>query len=261
MSLSNRWRRLIDIIPSERCRAIARASFDLCIQRMRYGLPQSCALCATASGDALICSACTSALPRNGGACPNCALPGVAGSVCGACLKRPPPFATCIAAWSYAFPVDRLVQALKYGGQLALAAPMADALVKAIECSGQPCPDLVVALPLFPARQRKRGFNQAQEIARGIAAATGLRFAAGLARVREGPPQVELGWGERTRNMRGAYRGHPVLAGRRVAIVDDVMTTGATLSAAATAARNAGARDVVAWVVARTPRPAEGIAA
>jgi len=223
---------------------------------MRRLLPQDCALCGAGSGDSLLCFPCSASLPVVAAACPVCALPAPPGSVCGDCLARPPPFRAAVAAFVYAFPVDRLVHALKYGGQLALAEPLALALIGAIDRRARPPPDAVVALPLSPARQRERGFNQASEIARRVARAFGRPLVPGLARARDSPPQAALAWADRARNVRGAFLANPLLAGRRVAIVDDVMTTGATLATAARAARRAGALDVEAWVVARTLPPA-----
>jgi ComF family protein len=182
-------------------------------------------------------------------------LPAPAGSVCGECLARPPPFAAAVAGWTYAFPVDQLIHAFKYGGQLALAEPLAAALLDAVIRRARAPPDVIVALPLSVARQRERGFNQAAEIARRVARAVNRPLVSGLARARDAPPQAALAWNERARNVRGAFVGQPCLAGKRVAIVDDVMTTGATLASAARAARRAGAVAVEAWVVARTLPP------
>src|SRR5436309_2376581 len=95
-------------------------------------LPQMCALCGAASGGLLLCVPCGASLPGIACACPVCALPAAPGSVCGDCLARPPPFGAAVAAWVYAFPVDRLVHAFKYGGQLALAEPLALALIGAL---------------------------------------------------------------------------------------------------------------------------------
>jgi len=147
----------------------------------RRALPQTCMLCATASGNALMCAMCSADMPRNEVACPRCALPSAGmkgaldadgksttGLMCGACLARPPPFALTIAAWRYGFPADRLLQAFKYGAALALADVFARAIVDAIVAQHAPLPDRIAAVPLAPARQRQRGFNQAQEIARVV---------------------------------------------------------------------------------------------
>jgi ComF family protein len=220
----------------------------------RLALPQTCALCAMRSGDALLCAPCMNTLPALPLACPVCASPTPQGLACGACLARAPRFAATVAACRYAFPVDRLVHALKYGRQLALAEPLGDALAAAV-LRAPPTyrrPDAIVPLPLAAARQRERGFNQAIEIARVVARRTGVRLAGGLVRTSSAPPQATLAWSERRRNVRGAFACNTSFAGRSVAVVDDVMTSGATLDAAAGALLRSGASAVHAWVVART---------
>jgi ComF family protein len=211
-------------------------------------LPQQCALC-TASCDAqLMCADCDHTLPRLPPACPRCALPTPEGAECGPCAARPPPFDRAVAAFAYAFPLDRLLQQLKYAGRLTHAPHFAEALAARVRT----WPDVLVALPLAPNRQRERGYNQAAEIARALARLGDVGLADALVRTRDTTPQADLHGAERARNMRGAFAARSSLRGMRVAIVDDVMTTGATLRAAAVAARAAGAREVEVWAVART---------
>ena len=233
-------------------RSFARAAF----RTVRRALPQTCLLCAAPSHNALLCAGCMDGLPRIGLGCPLCGLPSASSAICGACLARPPPFAATVAAWTYAFPVDQLLQAFKYGSALALAEPLADELSAAVRRRSDARPDTIVALPLSRSRQRHRGFNQAHEIARRVAVSLAIPMARGLARIRDSAPQAMLAWTARASNVRNAFVGDSSLCGQRVAIVDDVMTTGATLAAAAEAARRAGAVAVEAWVVARTPPPA-----
>jgi ComF family protein len=220
-------------------------------------LPQACALCAAGSGDSILCAPCMNALPPLPVACPSCARPSSGGAVCGACLRKPPPYATTLAACSYAYPLDRLVQALKYSRQLALAQPLGDALAAAAMRAPRwyVRPGVLVALPLAAARQRERGFNQAIEIARVVARRTGIPLVHGVVRSSHGPPQATLPWKHRRRNVRSAFACVRSFSGLHVALVDDVMTTGATLEAAAGALLKAGAARVDAWVVARTLPP------
>ena len=213
-----------------------------------------CWLCGAASPHALACAPCAQALPRATAACPRCALPMPTPDLCGPCLRRPPPFESSIAAFDYRFPVDRLVQRFKFSGDLAagrwLALQLAQRAVHA------PRPQLLVAPPLTRARLTSRGFNQALEIARVVGSELGVpTVPRALARVRETAPQPGLGGRARRENLRDAFRCSLALEGRDVAIVDDVMTTGATAAAVARALRSAGAGRVSVWVVARTPEP------
>ena len=240
----------------------AAAWTELARRQLRRLLPQNCALCAAPVPDALVCTACAAALPTIHPACPRCALPSPGGAVCGACLAHPPPFTATLAAHAYAFPVDRLLQALKYGGQIALGEWAGETLAARVRREApDPAragePPLLVPLPLAPARQRQRGFNQAQLVAHALARELALPLAAALLRTRAGPPQAALPWQARLGNVRGAFAARGRLDGLAVVLVDDVMTTGATLAAAAAAALAAGARRVDCWVVARTLPPGQ----
>jgi ComF family protein len=215
-----------------------------------------CYLCRGASRrGAVLCAPCLGDLPRLAGPrCPRCTLPGPEGTPCGRCLAHPPQYDATVAALVYAFPADVLVQALKYRGELALA-PLLGTLLAAL-LPGDPEVDVAVPVPLSARRLRERGYNQAMEIARSLPAAP--RLAPELcARVRDTPAQSELPWAARARNVRDAFRCTRALEGRSVAVIDDVMTTGATLDAVAAALKRAGAARVVNWVVARTLPPTD----
>jgi ComF family protein len=169
--------------------------------------------------------------------------------VCGTCLASPPNFDGTVALWLYEFPCDRLVQALKYRGNLALASFFA---LKLASRSPPGC-DLLIPMPLHPDRLAQRGFNQAVEIARSLANRTGLAVRLrGVRRVRHTAPQTELPYEERTRNVRGAFACDLDLSGKSVAVLDDVMTTGATLNELAGVLKRSGAARVQNLVIARS---------
>lgn len=212
-------------------------------------LPQDCVLCAAPSGDELVCRGCHADLPPLGDVCPRCADASPAGTLCGACLADPPHFDSALAVWRYDFPVDRLVHALKYGQRLALAAWFGRTLARRAQARQI---DVVLPMPLHARRLRERGFNQAMEIARRIGRASGIPVDAHLAeRTRDTAVQTGLSHPERVRNVRGAFSCAADLSGRVIAVVDDVMTTGATQSELAHTLKRAGAARVEAWVVAR----------
>ncbi len=221
---------------------------DVWARLARAALPQDCLLCGARSGDAPLCAPCLGELPSLPPGCPVCAMPSPRGAVCGACMSDPPRFDATIAAWRYAYPVDRLVHALKFHGRLALAALFAEALAARVARA-----DVVVAMPLHPARLAERGFNQAAEIARRLARLKrSTLLCGGARRIRHTLPQAGLALPARQRNVRGAFACDRSLAGARVAVVDDVMTTGATLDELAKVLKGAGAARVENWVVART---------
>ena len=219
-----------------------------------FALPQRCSLCASASGDECLCARCAGAAAPRRDPCPRCALPSPGGAVCGRCLAHAPAWDAAVAAGLYAFPLDRLVQRLKYGADLPLAAALGALLADAATVAGASSRvDAIVPMPLDAARQRERGYNQARELARAVRRATGLPLRDGLVRSRATAPQASLAWRERARNVRGAFAATRPFAGARVALVDDVMTSGATAAAASAALRRGGAARIEVWVVARTP--------
>jgi ComF family protein len=210
----------------------------------------SCFLCRGAA-QGVLCAPCDADLPRLGAKhCPRCALASPGGELCGRCLSRPPAYDATIAALAYAFPADVLVQALKFRGELALAPFLGDLLSRCITTEKVDC---IVPVPLSIERLRSRGYNQALEIARGIAAATGMKLAPELCeRSRDTAVQMDLPLEEREKNVRGAFHCPGLVAGATIAVLDDVMTTGSTLDEMAATLKRAGAVRVVNWVVART---------
>ncbi len=229
---------------------LSRRFLNICTNIRQFSPYQPCLLCGAASLHGVCCPGCVAALPRlSGELCPVCALPTAKGAVCGQCLRHPPRFARTVAAYAYAFPLDKLVLALKYGEKLHLANMLADSMAHRIAVR----PDCIVPMPLHPARLRERGFNQSLQLARRIGRRLDipvLPFA--CRRIRNTPSQSSLPWKERGRNMHAAFSCEGKLAGKHVAVVDDVMTTGTTLNELALTLLKAGATEISAWVAART---------
>ncbi|BCB25410.1 amidophosphoribosyltransferase [Sulfurimicrobium lacus] len=215
-------------------------------------LPHDCLLCGAPSGREALCPACHADLPwHRTPQCPRCALPTTGGTLCGHCLQQTPAFERTLAAFTYDFPLDTLIQALKYGHQLAVLVPLATALAQQV--SAAPRPDVLIAMPLHPLRLRERGFNQALELAKIVARRLDIPLLThGAERIRATVPQVGLPLKKRAGNLRGAFTCSLDLQGKHVAILDDVMTTGASLRELALTLRRQGAREISAWVVART---------
>jgi len=220
-----------------------------CLDSAQRALPQQCVLCTSPGLAQALCSECYSYLPwLDDVRCPQCALPTDEGRLCGACLADRPRYDRVSAAFAYAWPLAPLIQRYKYGGNLALAPLFAHALTRNL-ASGA---DLIIPMPLAPARLRGRGFNQALEIARVVSRLTRVALATDACRrVRDNTPQASLPWNERAKNVRGAFVCDADLSGLSVAVIDDVMTTGATLNELARNLRQAGAIEIQGWMVAR----------
>lgn len=170
---------------------------------------------------------------------------------CDFCRRHPLPLRVRAAAL-YTEPLRRAVHGLKYEGLFALASPLAALMVEEWPCWSTPA-DLVLPIPLHPERERERGYNQTVLLVREFCRRLNLEpDATALSRIRYTRPQVELGVRERLQNVRGAFRAdRKKVTQKRILLVDDVCTTGATLTAAADALLGAGAQSVSAYVLAR----------
>jgi ComF family protein len=232
-----------------RARGVVRALAE------RWALPQRCLFCGATDPREGICGRCRQDLPGSHAArCPTCGNLSLAGEICGECIARKPRFSRLSVAASYRFPVDGAIQRLKYGADLSTVAPLAALLADRVDRETRP--DLLLAMPMAPQRLRERGFNQAQELGRALAERLSLKLASALCRrTRHTAPQAALPWAERRRNIRGAFECEADLFGAHVAVVDDVLTTGATLDELAGVLLDRGAAEVWGWVVARTERP------
>lgn len=213
----------------------------------------ACFLCCRPAGDSGLCNACLTSLPGAGGIrCPICASPTATASHCGRCIQRRPNYDHAVAALEYISPVDHLITGLKYSRDLSAARALAFGLARVLE--HEPYPDIVLPMPIAPARLRERGFNQAEEIARYACAEFGLSVSHAIAqRTSAGSPQASLPWRERAKNVRGVFSCNANVAGKTIAVIDDVLTTGATLDELAAVLKRAGAHSVIGWIVARTP--------
>lgn len=212
-------------------------------------LPRRCLLCG-AHAAAALCPGCRADLPVLGASgCPVCALPlAVPAPACGSCLNVPPAFDATHAALRYTYPVDHLVHSLKFGHRLASA----DFFAAMLLAGPPPDGEVIVPVPLSPQRLRERGFNQAIEIARPLARALHLPLLLdSVVRVRETLPQSSLPWSERHRNLRHAFECGTDFSGKSVIVVDDVMTSGATLASLARVLKDHGAIRVTNLVAAR----------
>jgi len=217
-----------------------------------------CVLCLHAStphpeqGVAL-CSGCLADLARvSRDSCAQCARPTFAGRLCGECLRHPPHFDACIAVFDYVFPINRLIAQYKYTHQLFLMQTLAHQLLQTLCERELLLPDVIIAMPLHPQRLAQRGFNQSLELAKPLALALGVPISDACERVINTQPQAGLKQQQRIRNMRNAFICNQSMQGKRVALVDDVMTTGASLNELARVLKKQGAAHVQCWVVART---------
>lgn len=214
-------------------------------------LPPHCVLCARAAPPTLLCDACLSRLPQAAPGCPVCGIEHGEAGWCGRCLGRTPAFDRTIACFRYAPPLDRLIQSLKYGHDLAIAQALGTCMAAVMPPLAV---DLIVPVPLHRARLAERGFNQSVELARPVARALGRPIVhEATRRRRQTQAQAGLSLAGRRRNLTGAFEARRRFDDLHVLVVDDVMTSGATLEAFARCLKRAGAAQVSNLVCARTP--------
>lgn len=228
------------------------------LRRLAEAAPSRCAVCG-AWPSRVLCGACVARFGQAQHRCLRCALPLPPGaSVCGACLRQAPPLDACFAAVDYGYPWAGLVGRFKFQGEPGWAAGLAG-LMEAVPGVAQEvaAADVVLPMPLAPRRLAERGFNQAAQLARRLAPAkTQVDL---LLRLRDTAAQASLDRKARVANVRHAFGVEPLrareLQGKSALLVDDVMTSGASLHSAAAALRAAGAGRVSAVVLARTDEP------
>ncbi|MCB1601589.1 MAG: ComF family protein [Xanthomonadales bacterium] len=222
-------------------------------------LAPACVLCGVEAAGSRLCADCVALLEHSGTACARCAEPlPVATPLCGKCLKRPPAFDAAWAGFIYRAPFDHLVQRLKFNDALsvgrALAPIWSAALRSRLEAHSAEMPQALIPIPLHRSRLRQRGYNQALELARELGVALQLPvLPQALLRQRATAPMPGLDLIARRRNIRGAFAVGKARLPARVALIDDVMTSGATLNEAAKTLKRAGVERVEVWVLARRP--------
>ena len=173
--------------------------------------------------------------------------------VCGACQARPPKYHRAIIPFQYRAPVAAHIQRLKYNGQLRHADALAAMICRRVWRDSRAPPSLLIPVPLHPRRLRQRGFNQALEIARRIGVELGIKVSHNiLARSKNTPTQTGLGERLRRKNVANAFHATAPITHHHVALIDDVVTSGSTVNAAAKALRKAGVETVSVWAAART---------
>ena len=201
-----------------------------------------------------LCQDCWAKLPVNEIHCERCALPMVHKSLCGHCQRCPPVFDSVIAPLRYQDPIDQMLCALKYHQQLSFARTAAGLIADMVSESDRPRPDLLVGVPMTYRAVRKRGLNQAAFLARLIGRQLGIPAKSTLIRkLRETDRQSTLNASKRQRNLKGAFHCKGSLKGKHIALVDDILTTGATANEISRVLKAAGANRVDIWVCARTP--------
>lgn len=229
------------------------------IDFIQFRLPGSCLLCGAhrAGKDGLdLCPGCLADLPRNTQPCPHCAEPATPpGQLCGHCQRHPPPCDRVIAPWRYEAPLDGLVLRLKSPQGIVAARTLGNLLADHLaEDASNSRPDLILPIPLHGKRLRERGFNQAGLLARRLSRRLDIPWRPDvLEKVRQTEDQRGLDRKGRRKNLRGSFACKPLPAGCHVALVDDVVTTGATSEEAARTLKRAGAGRVEVWALARTP--------
>lgn len=228
---------------------------DRWVDELVARLPARCLLCGARAHTGIgLCAACAAEMLRNASCCARCALPlATPAALCGRCLKRAPPWDAAWVPFRYAWPLAGLEARFKFGGELAAGRVLAQSWLATP--APATLPEAIVPVPLHRARLRQRGYNQALELAKPLAAAFGIPLLRdALQRTRATGAQTDLSAIQRRRNVRGAFAlRDPASLPAHVALLDDVFTTGATLGECARVLKRAGVARVDVWALARAP--------
>ena len=233
-------------------------------------LPGACLLCGLNPSDHIdLCSSCINNLPRLGIHCPLCANPLNAAHICGRCLQKPPAFTQVRAPFLYQPPIDQLLHRFKFSGQLAAGKVLSQLLIthisRLVENGQCTLPDAIVPIPLHWKKRFSRGFNQSKEIAQAVSQYFKIPcHQHALTRITHTQSQRQLPYAKRQSNLKQAFALHKgkrlfsptageSLSGKRIVLIDDVLTTAATVNAASNTLLAGGVHSVEVWVLARTP--------
>ena len=219
-----------------------------------------CILCGAKGQQQLdLCSPCSNDLPWLTHHCPRCALPlsesAASGSECGQCQQTPPSYFQVVAPWQYQPPIAQLISGFKHDRRFSYGSTLGKSFTKRIASAykQKDLPDIILPTPLHWRRRIQRGFNQSEHLARQLNRELGIPIKHFLSRPKYTTAQQSLNAQQRQRNLRGAFKVNGNINGQRIALVDDVMTTGATVNEISRLLIKEGAAEVHVWVLARTP--------
>lgn len=245
----------------EACQPVWRARVDKLARAFSSALwPARCVLCLIATKESDLCAECIQDLILNRDCCARCAVPLGEGAelnlVCGACVKNPPHFDTSFVPFRYAYPLDRMIQRLKYARELSMGRVLAHCFARRLlTTQSTPWPEAIVPVPLGWARYLARGYNQANELAQQMRSQIPVPLRTDwVVRERETTEQAALARDERQANVRGAFSLTRQPDCAHVAILDDVVTTGSTVNEVAKVLRKAGVEHIEVWAIARAGR-------
>lgn len=214
-----------------------------------------CLLCHRLTPQYGVCDPCSQHLPRLGPACPRCATPMTQAQYCGRCLTNPPVRHATISVFRYDYPANKLITQFKFHHQLQLSRFLAQQFVQHLNSYQQPRPQQLIPIPLHPQRLRQRGYNQATELAKVISRHLHIPINQhSLIRIKATQPQSELAYKERKHNLDAAFYCPHRPNADHIALIDDVLTSGHTADAAATALLQQGIKTIELWTIARTIR-------
>lgn len=216
-------------------------------------LPIPCRLCGTHGQQHALCAACIEDLPTLGPACPRCAMPISTSQLCGQCLNSPPEQDLSFSLFPYQDPIKRLIADLKYHDKFYISQLFSHLMSK--QLVNRQHPKCLIPIPLHPKRLRQRGYNQSLELAKALSKQLNIPVSnAYLSRVRNTVPQASLPFKQRKHNIQHAFSLHDSNIPSHIALIDDVLTTGHTVNAAAKLLRQAGVERIEVWTIARTIR-------